>query len=133
MTVPVPVNPLISHIAVWPVACCQIRSVLLSPLKSPVCVTAQLESLRTIAEEVETAPFINQIAVCPVALLRHTRSALRSPLKSPVCVTTQFKFREQRGATEGSEAVHQPYNGLPGGAVAPADRYCRRRRSRRLA
>src|SRR5258708_3621441 len=43
-----------------------------------------------IADDEEVSPFISQIAVCPVAVLRQTRSALPSPLRSPVFVTTQF-------------------------------------------
>ena len=45
-------------------------------------------------------PFINQTAVCPVLLLRHSRSAAPSPLKSPVCVTTQFGWCGRRGGTQ---------------------------------
>src|SRR5262245_31137424 len=43
----------------------------------------------TLALDDTVVLFMNQIAVTPVVVLRHSRSLLPSPLKSPVIVTAQ--------------------------------------------
>ena len=52
----------------------------------------------SMALDAGAVPFMSQIAVCPVAVLRHTRSVLPSPLKSPTCVTGQVGIAQDHGA-----------------------------------
>src|SRR5688572_15695530 len=88
-TVPTPavdemVTPLRNQIATLPLVSRQSKSLLPSPLKSPVSTMLQLAETRPRPPVCKTAvPFISQTATLPV-VSRHTISALPSPLKSPV-------------------------------------------------
>src|SRR5262245_31740604 len=83
------VDPFISQMPVLPAVSRHTMSALPSPLKSPVPMTDQMVGrvgMLTV-EDTETAggvgvPPMNQMAFCPVVVLRHRMSFLPSPLKS---------------------------------------------------
>src|SRR5262245_29603866 len=86
------VDPFISQMPVLPRLSRHTMSALPSPLKSPVPMTDQVFGVlgtvgRLTVEDTETAggvgvPPMNQMACCPVVVLRHRMSFLPSPLKS---------------------------------------------------
>src|SRR5262245_474957 len=83
------VDPFISQMPVLPAVSRHTMSALPSPLKSPVPMTDQVvptDGMLTV-EDTDTAggvgvPPMNQMAFCPVVVLRHRMSFLPSPLKS---------------------------------------------------
>jgi hypothetical protein len=98
------------HIAVSPVAVAPDQVAPASSSRSATCVTDQFVGHDRAARD-QVAPLINQIAVAPVGLLRHTRSLFPSPSKSPMWVTDQFVRHDDstRDHRRGSSA---PYRSL---------------------
>src|SRR5678815_1142889 len=71
------------HAAVCPdLSLCHNRSVMLSPLKSPVATIFQSGSFKSVELLAVTDPSMSQAMVCPVAGLYQSKSDLPSPLRS---------------------------------------------------
>ncbi len=84
-------SPSISHAAVWPLVCRQIRSDFRSPSRSRTCCTVQPDEPSMItALALMFSPSISQIAVSLVTELVQTMSARPSPFRSPTNSGTQF-------------------------------------------